>query len=171
MYTCLRPWRQEDAVVLVQHTNHWEIARWLRDVFPYPYTPADASSFIQMCLTADPAENLLLAIDVEGEAVGSISLSLGRDIYRRSAELGYWLAQPFWGQGMMTAAVGEICRLGFARWDILRIYAEPFAPNTASRRVLEKAGFTLEGVLRQSVIKAGETMDSCLYSLLREECL
>ena len=72
---------------------------------------------------------------------------------------------------MMTAAVGEICRLGFARWDLLRIYAEPFAGNAASRRVLEKTGFTLEGILRQSVTKAGETMDSCVYSLLREDVL
>lgn len=167
----LRPWQQEDISTLTRYTNDWEIARWLRDAFPHPYTQADAEAFLQLCLEADPMESLLLTIDIDGEAVGSLSLSKGRDVYHRSAELGYWLARPFWGQGMMTAAVGEICRQGFSQWDILRIYAEPFANNAASRRVLEKAGFTLEGILRQNVTKAGETLDSCLYSRLRGEGL
>ena len=106
---------------------------------------------------------------VDGEAVGSISLTLGSDVYRRSAELGYWLGKPFWGRGIMTAAVTAMCRDGFGTWDIVRIHAEPFARNAASRRVLEKAGFTLEGTLRQSVYKNGEMLDSCIYALLREE--
>ena len=109
------------------------------------------------------------AIVVDGEAVGSISLTLGSDVYRRSAELGYWLGEPFWGRGIMTAVVTAMCREGFGTWDIVRIHAEPFARNAASRRVLEKAGFTLEGTLRQSVYKNGEMLDSCIYALLREE--
>ena len=165
----LRLWRESDAAAISRYANDWEVARWLRDVFPHPYTQADAAGFIQMCLTADPAADLLLAIDTAGAAVGSVSLSRGQDVYRRSAELGYWLGRSFWGQGIMSAAVGEICRRGFAQWDILRIYAGPFANNAASRRVLEKAGFTLEGVLRQSVTKGEDILDSCVYSLLREE--
>ena len=101
--------------------------------------------------------------------MGSISLTLGSDVYRRSAELGYWLAEPFWGRGLMTAAVAEMCREGFGTWDIVRIYAEPYARNLASRRVLEKAGFTLEGTLRQCVCKNGEMLDACIYALIREE--
>ena len=103
------------------------------------------------------------------EAVGSIGLFLGSDVYRRSAELGYWLGEPFWGRGIMTAAVETMCREGFAAWGIVRIHAEPFARNAASRRVLEKAGFALEGTLRRSVYKNGEMLDSCIYALVREE--
>jgi len=94
---------------------------------------------------------------------------LGSDVYRRSAELGYWLGEPFWGRGIMTAAVETMCREGFAAWDIVRIHAEAFARNAASRRVLEKAGFALEGTLRRSVYKNGEMLDSCIYALVREE--
>ena len=91
------------------------------------------------------------------------------DVYRRGGELGYWLAEPFWGKGIMARAVREMCREAFAALDIVRIYAEPYAYNTGSRRVLEKCGFTLEGTLRQSVCKNGRMLDSCIYALLREE--
>ena len=97
-----------------------------------------------------------------------VARNLG-DVYRRSAELGYWLAEPHWGKGIMTGAVRRICAEGFARWDIVRIFAEPYAYTTPSRRVLEKAGFALEGVLRQSVWKRGKLLDSCMYALLRQE--
>ena len=121
------------------------------------------------CVRNEGRGQLARAIEVDGAAVGSISLTLGSDVYRRSAELGYWLAEPFWGRGLMTSAVAEMCREGFETWDIVRIYAEPYARNLASRRVLEKAGFTLEGTLRRSVFKNGEMLDSCIYALLREE--
>ena len=103
------------------------------------------------------------------QAVGTISLTVGGDVYRRSGELGYWLGEEFWGRGIMTAAVQRICREGFERFDLVRIYAEPFASNTASRRVLEKAGFTLEGVMRRGVYKDGQVLDYCMYALLRDE--
>ena len=106
---------------------------------------------------------------VNGEAVGSITVMLNDDVYCKSAELGYWLGEPFWGRGIMTAAVETMCREGFAAWDIVRIHAEAFARNAASRRVLEKAGFALEGTLRRSVYKNGEMLDSCIYALVREE--
>ena len=166
----LRPWRREDAAAVAEYANNEKIARNLRDVFPYPYTLADAESFVDSCLGADGSCQLFRAIEVEGRAAGSIALCRGSDVYVRTAELGYWLAEDYWGRGIMTRAVQQICEEGFTRWDdLVRIYAEPFAHNAGSCRVLEKAGFTLEGVLRQSVFKRNEVCDSCMYALLREE--
>ena len=102
-------------------------------------------------------------------AAGGISVTAGSDVYRRDGELGYWLGEPFWGRGIMTGAVRQICREAFGRLDIVRIHAAVYARNGASCRVLEKAGFTREGILRQSVYKNGEVLDACLYALLREE--
>ena len=165
----LRPWRMEDAETIARYANNPKVAANLRDAFPHPYTQRDAAAFIQSCLDADPARCCFRAIAVNGETVGSISLSIGEDISSKSAELGYWLAEPFWGKGIMTWAVREICREAFEKLDIVRIHAEPMAYNIGSRRVLEKAGFTLEGTLRQSVYKRGQMFDSYIYSLLKEE--
>ena len=165
----LRPWRKGDEDALARYADNPNIAANLRDVFPWPYSRRDAVSFVEHCVRQEGRGQLARAIEVDGAAVGSISLTLGSDVYRRSAELGYWLGEPFWGRGIMTAAVTAMCREGFHTWDIVRIHAEPFARNAASRRVLEKAGFTLEGTLRQSVYKNGEMLDSCIYALLREE--
>ena len=167
----LRPWREGDDASIARYADHPNIAANLRDVFPNPYTRKDAADFVESCIQNEGRGQLCRAIDIDGEAVGSISLFLGNDVYRRSAELGYWLGAPFWGRGLMTAAVTAMCREGFAVWDIVRIHAEPFARNVASRRVLEKAGFSLEGTLRRSVYKNGELLDSCIYALLREEAL
>ena len=106
-------------------------------------------------------------IEVNGEAAGNISVSCGSDVYRKSAELGYWLAEPFWGRGIMPEAIRQVCKEAFERYDIVRIYAEPFAWNTGSRRALDKAGFALEAVLHNSVYKNGKIGDSCIYSLLK----
>ena len=166
----LRPWRREDVPDVLKYANNDKIARNLRNIFPYPYTLADAESFVDSCLGADGSCQLFRAIEVEGRAAGSIALCRGGDVYALAAELGYWLAEDFWGKGIMTRAVQQICEEGAERWeDLLRIYAEPFAHNTASRRVLEKAGFTLEGVLRKSVCKRGRVCDSCMYALLVED--
>ena len=165
----LRPWRGEDEEFLVRYANDKEIARWLRDVFPYPYTREDAKGFVAYCLAADEDWELLRVIEADGQAVGSITLNRGRDVECRSAELGYWLGRAFHGKGIMTEAVEQMCLLGFKQWDIVRIFAQSYASNQASRRVLEKAGFTLEGTLRRSVCKNGEMLDSCIYALLTEE--
>lgn len=165
----LRTWRETDAPVIVPYADDPLVARNLRDVFPNPYTPADAECFVNACIEQEGQGQLCRAIVVDGKAVGSIALFLGKDVYRKSAELGYWLGRSFWRQGIMTAAVKEMCALGFETWDIVRIYAEPYAKNAGSRGVLEKAGFALEGILRNSVYKNGEILDSCIYSRLREE--
>ena len=166
----LRPWRPEDAPSIARHADDPQVAANLRDVFPCPYQLSDAEEFIRLCRAAEPEQAIFRAIVVDGQAVGSVALTRGTDVCRRSAELGYWLAEPFWGRGIMTRAVREVCREAFGLFPQLeRIYAEPFAGNIGSRRVLEHAGFTLEGVLRKSVCKRGVLQDSCMYALLRGE--
>ena len=165
----LRPWQAKDAEDVARYADNPRVAANLRDIFPNPYTLADAEAFIASCLEYEGRGQLCRAIVVDGAAAGGISVTAGDDVYRRDGELGYWLGEPFWGRGIMTGAVGQICREAFGRLDIVRIHAAVYARNGASRRVLEKAGFTLEGVLRRSVYKNGEVLDACMYSLLREE--
>lgn len=165
----LRPWEEADATSLVRWADDPAVAANLRDVFPSPYTPADAAWFLRDCMDREGRDQLCRAIALGGEAVGCVTVTLGTDVGRRSAELGYWLGRAWWGQGIMTEAVGRMCRLAFSVWDILRIQAEVFAPNTGSRRVLEKAGFTLEGTRRAAVYKNGQVTDACVYALLKEE--
>lgn len=163
----LRKWRAEDAAGLADYASNPKIAANLRDAFPYPYTLDDARLYVESC-AADPEERQLCrAVAIDGRAVGSVGVFLGSDVHRRCGELGYWLAEPYWGRGIMTEAVRRICREAFARFTIDRIYAQPFARNLGSRRVLEKAGFQLEGIMRRGVYKNGETLDCCMYALLR----
>lgn len=163
----LRPWRETDAVSIAQYADNPRIAANLRDVFPNPYTLADAEAFVRGFI-AQEGRQLCRAIVVNNEAVGSIGIFPQSDVYRKSAEMGYWLGEPFWRQGIMSAAVKHICETAFERLNIVRIYAEPYARNLGSRRVLEKAGFTLKGTLRQNVYKGGEMLDSCIYALVKE---
>lgn len=165
----LRPWRETDAASLARCADDPGVAANLRDAFPQPYTLEDADFFIQDCLVREGRGQLCRAIEIGGEAVGSIGVYQGADVYRKSAEIGYWLGRDYWGQGVMTEAVGRMCREAFAAWDIVRIHAEVFAPNAGSRRVLEKAGFSLEGTRRAAVYKNGQVLDACVYALLREE--
>ena len=165
----LREWRREDAADVARYADNEKIARNLRDVFPHPYALADAQGFLDICIAGDPETSLFRAIEIDGRAAGSIALCRGGDVYQKTAELGYWLAEDYWGRGIMTQAVRQLCREGFSRWDIQRIHAEPFAHNAGSRRVLEKAGFSLEGVMRRGVFKRGQVCDFCMYALLREE--
>lgn len=165
----LREWRRSDADDVARYADNEKIARNLRDVFPHPYTLADARGFVDSCLAGDPEASMFRAIEIEGHAAGSIALLRGGDVYQKTAELGYWLAEEYWGKDIMTRAVKRICGEGFRTWDIERIYAEPFAHNAGSRRVLEKAGFSLEGVMRRGVYKRGQVRDFCMYALLREE--
>lgn len=163
----LRPFTLQDVDDIAQAANDPRIAAFLRDVFPCPYTRDDAMTYIQSCLQGDPNAQLCRAIAVNGRAVGSIGLFVKDDVYRKSAELGYWLAAPYWGRHIMRRAVDQLCRQGFAAFDIERVFAEPYAHNAASRKVLESAGFTLEGTLRRSVYKNGCLYDSCIYARLR----
>lgn len=165
----LRSWKPGDEVDVAACASNEKIAQNLRDAFPYPYTLADARRYVDSCLSGEASAQLCRAIEAGGRVVGSIGLFRGGDVYRKSAELGYWLAEEYWGRGIMTAAVKRLCREAFDAWDIVRIYAEPFAHNAGSRRVLEKAGFALEGVMRRGVYKNGAIFDYCMYALLRPE--
>ncbi|WP_442338928.1 GNAT family N-acetyltransferase [Clostridium minihomine] len=150
MKCSIRLWRPEDAADLAAALNNRNILANLRDGLPYPYTKSDAESYIGAMLSA-PAENQYsFAITVEDKAVGSIGVFRKENIHFRTAEMGYYIAEPYWGNGITTHAVRQICGYVFENSDILRIFAEPFARNTASCRVLEKAGFSLEGTLRKT---------------------
>lgn len=165
----LRPWRQTDAADIAAVADNPNIAANLRNVFPSPYTLADAKWFVGGCAAQGEERQLARAIVIDGKAAGSIGIFVKEDVYEKSAELGYWLAEAHWGRGVMTEAVRQICREAFDRFDILRIFAEPFADNQGSRRVLEKAGFTWEGTMRNGVYKNGQVHSYCMYALLREE--
>lgn len=165
----LRVWRAEDAADMARYADNLKIAQNLRDVFPHPYRLEDAAEFIESCMSGDESQQLCRAIVVDGHAAGSIGVFRGSDVYRRSAELGYWLAEEYWGRGIVTGAVRQLCREAFERWDIVRIFAEPFAENLGSRRVLEKAGFVLEGVMRQGVVKCEQLGDYCMYALTKAD--
>ena len=165
----LRPWQTYDAKSLAASANDYRIASNLRNAFPHPYTIEDAEWFIADCVRRDGDGCLMRAIEIDGRAVGSVSVSVMSDVYEKSAELGYWLAEEYWGLGVMTAAVAEICREAFKTFDIVRIFAEPFAYNEGSRQVLEKNGFTLEGIMRNGIYKFGNLCDYCIYSILKEE--
>lgn len=165
----LREWKYEDAEQLAEAANNPNIAKNLRNIFPHPYSLDDAKQFLDICISGEGKNQLFRAMEADGKAVGSISVSVMNDVYEKSAELGYWLSEDYWGQGITSRAVRMICREAFARFDIIRIFAEPFEYNTGSRKVLEKSGFTYEGTMRDGVYKNGEVHSYCMYSLLRGE--
>ena len=162
----LRTWEQSDSDSLVKYANNSKIAANGRDAFPHPYTHADAESYIGSLVGKTPPTTFAIANELE--AIGSIGLIIGQDVNRFTAELGYWLAEPFWSQGITTAAVVAITNYGFDQLGLLRIYAIPFATNTASIRVLEKAGFKYEGRLRANAIKYEKILDQLVYARIRE---
>jgi RimJ/RimL family protein N-acetyltransferase len=163
----LRPWRPGDELSLVRHADNRNVWRNLRDAFPHPYTSADARAWIAHAATR-PADTVF-AVVVDGAAVGGIDLRLLSDVFRRAGEIGYWLGEAFWGRGIMTEAVRVVTAHAFARFDLVRLEADVFAWNPASARVLEKAGYQLEGRLRKAVCKDGQVIDRLLYARLREE--
>jgi ribosomal-protein-alanine N-acetyltransferase len=166
---CLvRPWRPGDAASLVRHANNINIARHLRDRFPHPYTRADAESFLTWSSGAESG-GANLAIEVEGEAAGGVGFNPGTDVERHSAEIGYWLGEAYWGRGIVTEAVVMLTDCLFASHNFLRLFALPFAGNAASVRVLEKAGYQREAVLRSSSVKYGEPRDQLLYARINAD--
>jgi [ribosomal protein S5]-alanine N-acetyltransferase len=160
----IRPWSGSDAAALVKYANNRKIWLNLRDVFPHPYTRADARGFLRMVGRQTPTT--FFAIATQEEAIGGIGVSLNQDVHRFTAELGYWLAEPYWGKGIMTEAVRKFTDSAFDLFLLMRIYAEPYAHNAASCKVLEKAGFVLEGRLQRSAFKDGHVLDQLLYARL-----
>ncbi|HEY6330738.1 MAG TPA: GNAT family protein [Blastocatellia bacterium] len=163
----LRRWNIDDKQALIRNANNRNVSRNLRDLFPYPYTDRDAERWLAHA-DADRGVPWLYAIEVDGEAAGGISLETKADVECHSAELGYWLGEPFWGRGVTTAAVRAITGHAFLESEIYRIFAYVFARNTASMRVLEKAGYQREGVLRRGIVKDGVLMDLVMYAMTRD---
>ena len=168
--TCkIRKWELSDAIDLAEALSNKKVQDNLRDGLPYPYTEQDGTDYISAMLSADENETFAFAITVDEKVVGSIGIFRQGNIHRQTAELGYYIAEEYWDKGIMTEAVKQICGYVFDKSDIIRIYAEPFAYNAASCRVLEKAGFQYEGTLRNNAVKNGEIIDMKMYSLLKTE--
>lgn len=162
----LRPFIPNDLESLVMHANNHKIAAFMTDQFPHPYTEDSGKAFITFASKDTPIH--LFAIEVEGKAVGGIGIHPQQDIYQKNAELGYWLAEPYWGKGIITAAVKQMVDFAFRTYDISRVYARPFGTNKASQKVLEKAGFKLEARLDKTIYKNGEYLDELIYATRRK---
>lgn len=163
----IRRWRLEDASDLAEALNNKKILDNLRDGLPYPYSENDARDFITAMLQADSNDTFAFAITVDDKAIGSIGVFRKDNIHSKTAELGYYVSEQYWGNGIGTSAVKQICEYVFSNSDIIRIFAEPFADNAASCRILEKSGFEYEGTLRKNAVKNGMVLDMKLYSLIR----
>ena len=160
----VRSWRPDDSASLVKYADNRKIWMNLRDRFPHPYTKRDARDFLRMMQAQRP--ETAFAIAVGDEAVGGIGFVMLSDVERTSAEIGYWLGEPFWGRGIVTEALVAVTRYAIETHGLTRVFAVPFAGNLASCRVLEKAGYVLEGRLRRSAIKDGRVVDQMQYAFI-----
>ena len=164
----VRDWRASDAEALPRHANDRRIWLGLRDAFPHPYTPEDAHRFLAMVAAQDPRTYFCIA-SPHDEAIGAIGFLRHQDVERFSAEIGYWLSRRHWGHGIATAALVAVTRHAIETHGLNRLYALPFAGNPASVRVLEKAGYVLEGRLHRSAFKDGRFVDQFLYAFVRAD--
>jgi RimJ/RimL family protein N-acetyltransferase len=166
MHFTLRPWNSSDLDSLVNYANNPKIASMLTDKFPHPYTKENGKMFIEFATKNKPVN--VFAIDINGEACGGIGIHPQDDVQRKNAELGYWLAEPFWGKGIISKAIPQMVEYGFKNFDITRIFARPYGTNAASQRVLEKTGFTLEGRFEKTLFKNGEFQDELIYAIRKK---
>src|SRR4030095_2175480 len=161
----LRAWTIKDLDKLVLYANNKKIFDNLTDAFPYPYTREDGIKFIETTSTESPIK--VLAVIFNDEAIGSIGIFPDVDVHRKNAQIGYWIAEPFWGRGIGTEAILHIVDYGFKTFDIERIYALAYGRNKASQRVLEKAGFKIEAKLEKTIFKNNEFLDEIIYARRR----
>lgn len=162
----LRPWTPGDVPALVRHANNKNVSRQMRDSFPFPYADADGLAFIAMAASAAPPT--VLAIDVAGETCGGIGLVLRSGNERHSAEVGYWLGESRWGQGIGADALRLVTGYAVAVFGLIRLEAFTIATNARSCRTLEKAGYQLEGRTRRSFVKDGIAHDQYCYGWVTE---
>jgi len=162
----LRSWEKEDAAALVQHANNPKIAANMRDGFPYPYTLKNANDWLDAVLKDE--KNIFLAIEMDGEAIGGIGIIPFGDVYRKGAEIGYWLSETYWNRGIATDAINQLVNHAFKFAGLIRISACVFEKNKTSMHVLEKAGFHLESIHKKAVFKNGELLDEFVYVRLNE---
>jgi RimJ/RimL family protein N-acetyltransferase len=165
----LRQWRLEDEASLVKHANDRRVSIDLRDRFPFPYTAAHAKEWLARTVPVDPPTSFAITDPETDEPVGGVTLMLQTDIERINAEIGYWLGVASWGRGMMTSAVKAATSYAFDVLGLERVFAVAFTRNTASARVLEKAGYRLEGKMLHSAIKEGVVLDQFMYAVTKPE--
>ena len=168
MNCIIRHWEIEDAKELANVLNNKKILDNLRDGIPYPYTEKDAKDFIEAMLATDKNSTFVFAIVVDDKVVGSIGVYRKDNVHAQTAEMGYYIAEPYWGKGIGTSAVEKICNYIFTNTNIIRIFAEPFAYNLGSCRILEKSGFILEGTLRKNAVKNGKILDMKMYAKIKD---
>ena len=164
----IRSWKISDANDLALALNNKKILDNLRDGLPFPYTVTDAAAYINLMRSADKNKTYAFAIVLDDKAIGSIGAFRQDNIHSQTAEMGYYIAEPYWGKGLGTSAVKQACDFIFSNTDIIRIFAEPFAANAASCRVLEKAGFSYEGTLRKNAVKNNTVIDMKMYSFIKD---
>lgn len=155
-----------DTHALVCNANNKKIWDNMRDSFPYPYTIGDAKTFVNL-VNKDESQ-ITMAIDYKDKLIGTISLIFKNDVYKKSAEIGYWIGEKYWLKGVGTIAVEYMTRYGFEILKLHRIYAEVFENNVGSMLVLEKNGYKREGELRDNVYKNGKYLDSIIYGKINK---
>ncbi len=168
MSLTIRKWKIDDKYDLAKNLSNLKVMNNLRDGFPYPYTENDAEEFIKSILSADENSTFAFAITLDDKVIGSIAVFRQDNIHCRTAEMGYYIGEPYWGNGYMTNAIKQTCEFVFENTNIIRIFAEPFAHNIALCRALEKAGFHCEGTLRKNAVKCGNVIDMKMYALIKE---
>jgi len=166
MKVTLREWQKSDAPALAQIANNRNIWNNVRDLLPYPYKKKDAKKWLAKVKKQDHVTTF--AIEVDDELVGSIGFTLKEDVYRKNAELGYFVKEEYWGKGIATKAIGLIVDYIHKNFDVVRIYAEVFEYNKSSMRALEKNGFYLECRRRRAAIKNGVIIDDAVWVKLVE---
>jgi len=163
----LRRWAASDKESLVRYANNRNIWINMMDVFPHPYTEEDGARWLARVAT-EQAKPTRLAIDLDGEAIGGVGVTPMTDVDCKTANISYWLGEPFWGRGIATYALKLLTAYAFANFDLERLQAGVFEWNPGSARVLEKAGYQFEGRLRRSIFKDGRIGDALFYARLRE---
>ncbi|MCC6815932.1 MAG: GNAT family N-acetyltransferase [Saprospiraceae bacterium] len=162
----LNKWTDLDLSDLVLHGNNPNIAKFLMNRFPFPYTLEEGQKFIQSVSVQIPTQ--IFCIRLEQKAIGAIGVHPQNDIYQKNAELGYWLSEKYWGRGIITEAITQIIEYSFSTFDINRLFARPFGSNIASQKVLEKCGFLLEAKLHSTIFKNNQYEDELIYALRRK---
>lgn len=167
MNITIRKWSTDDIENLVQYANNKNISDKLADAFPFPYTKEFGTNFIERVSTESPTK--IFAITLNDKAIGSIGVFPATDIHRKNADIAYWIAEPFWGQGIAVKAIALIIDYAFQTFDISRIYAKPYGSNPNSHKVLEKAGFKLEATLENAVYKNQQYLNELIYSYTKDK--
>jgi RimJ/RimL family protein N-acetyltransferase len=167
MQLILRPYQPSDVENLVKHANNFNISKYLTNKFPFPYEKKDGEAFIQLALSHDPLQ--IKAIVLDGEVIGSIGVHQLADIYSKSAEIGYWISEDFWGKGIVPLAIKEMLKYGFETFDIERIFARTTHTNLASQQVLKKSGFIFEASLKDTIFKNGEYFDELIFGFRKRQ--